>query len=45
MLFAALYPLESGINKSFDWDIFVLVEFFAAVLLFLGMILEGRDEL
>jgi hypothetical protein len=45
VLMIVFYPLEAGFNNHFEWSIFALVVVFAAILLWLGMILEGTDDL
>jgi len=45
VLMVVLYPLEAGVSGKFNWSDFTLVEVGAGILLYLGIILEGRDEL
>jgi hypothetical protein len=45
VLMIVFYPLEAEFNSHFEWSIFLLVAAFAFMLLWFGMILEGRDEL
>ena len=45
VLMVVFYPLEATFTKQFDWSICVLVVVFSFILLWLGMILEGTDEL
>jgi hypothetical protein len=44
VLWAALYPLEAIINKTFDWFYCGWIYLMAAALMYLGMILEGSEE-
>jgi len=44
VLWAALYPLEAYFNKNFDWFHFAFTYSLAAAFMYLGMILEGREE-
>jgi len=44
ILWAALYPLEAIINKTFDWFYCSWIYLMAAALMYLGMILEGSEE-
>lgn len=45
VLVIVFYPIDAGFNRKFDWSIFALVAVFAGVFLWLGMILEGSDDL
>lgn len=45
VLVIVFYPIDAGFNKVFDWSVFALVAVLALILLWLGMILEGKDEL
>jgi hypothetical protein len=45
VLIIVFYPIEAGFNSKFDWSIFSLVAVLAFILLWLGMILEGSDDL
>jgi hypothetical protein len=43
VLIIVLYPLESGINRTFRWWVFILVAVGTGIFLFLGILLEGKD--
>jgi len=38
------YPLDAAFTHEFDWSIFVLVVVLSGFCLWLGMILEGRED-
>jgi hypothetical protein len=44
VLLIALYPLESSIQGTFKWYVFLAVAIFSALLLYFGMILEGENR-
>jgi hypothetical protein len=45
VLVIVFWPIEAGFRGTFDWSIFSLIVVLALILLWLGMILEGRDEI
>ena len=45
ILVVVFYPLDAGLQGRFDWDIGILIFAMAGFLLWLGMILEGKDDL
>jgi len=45
VLVLVFYALETGIRGNFDWSNFSVVAVAAVGVFYLGMILEGRDEL
>jgi hypothetical protein len=45
VLIIVFYPIEAGFSHQFDWSVFSLVVMLAAILQWLGMILEGKDDL
>jgi hypothetical protein len=45
VLIIVFYPIEAVFTSQFSWPIFLLIVVFAAILLWFGMILEGRNEL
>lgn len=44
-LVLVFYALDTAIGKSFDWASFGAVAVVAIGVFYLGMVLEGRDEL
>jgi hypothetical protein len=44
-LVLVFYALDTAINRSFDWSNFSVVAVAAIGVFYLGMVLEGRDEL
>ena len=45
VLVLVFYALDTAINGKFDWSNFGVVAVAAIGVFYLGMILEGRDEL
>jgi hypothetical protein len=45
VLVLVFYALDTAINGKFDWSNFGVVAVCAIGVFYLGMILEGRDEL
>lgn len=45
VLVLVFYALDTAINGRFDWSNFTIVAAGAIALFYLGMILEGSDEL
>jgi len=45
ILVVVFYPLDAGLQGKFDWDICILIFAMVGFLLWLGMVLEGKDEL
>jgi hypothetical protein len=45
VLIVVFYPLDAGFTHQFDWSVCSLVVVFAVILLWLGMVLEGTDDL
>lgn len=45
VLIIVFYPIEAEFSKQFDWSIFLLVAVLAFILLWLGMVLEGTEDL
>jgi hypothetical protein len=45
ILVVVFYPLDAWMEQKFDWNICLLIFVMSAVLLWLGMVLEGRDEI
>jgi hypothetical protein len=45
VLVLVFYALDTGIKGNFDWSSFGVVAVAAIGVFYLGMILEGRDEL
>jgi len=43
VLMLVLYPLESGINRTFRWLTFILVALGTGMFLYVGILLEGKD--
>lgn len=44
ILWLALYPLEAYINRKFSWWYCVGIVLASALLMYLGMLLEGSEE-
>lgn len=44
VLMFILYPLEAYLQNKFDWWGFVFITILALVMLWRGIILEGKDE-
>lgn len=45
VLWAALYPLEAYMYNKFDWTSCTWTYLLASALMYLGMILEGNEEI
>ena len=45
VLIIVFYPIEASLNAKFEWSIFLLIAVLEGILLWLGMILEGSDNL
>jgi hypothetical protein len=45
VLAIVFYPIEAEFKEVFSWSIFALVALGAIIFLWLGMILEGTDDL